>query len=155
MQTSPVVGLRLLNRLAQQSSRVAVQRAIAHLPRVEDRLLALFLHLAERWGRVGNGGVILPVSLTHATLGRLVGARRPTVSLALKELTSEGLVARRDDGAWVVSHASRTTLAALAQPPAPPPKLTILASAPVHTVRREHGRIEVSVAEGPIARLLD
>jgi len=100
----------LLSRATQQMSRLALQRAIAHLPRVEDRLLALFWHLAERWGRVGKTGVIIPLSLTHTVLGRLVGARRPTISLALKELEQRGLLARREDGSWVVGVESLATL---------------------------------------------
>jgi CRP/FNR family cyclic AMP-dependent transcriptional regulator len=67
---------------------------------VDRRLLALFWHLAERWGRVVPGGVHLPLRLTHRILGQLVGARRPTVSAALTELVSEGEVARRADGTW-------------------------------------------------------
>lgn len=106
----PRLVLELLSRAAQQTSRLSLQRAIAHLPRVEDRLLALFWHLAERWGRVGRSGVIVPLSLTHTMLGRLVGARRPTVSLALKELEQRGTLARRDDGSWVVGLESLSSL---------------------------------------------
>jgi Crp-like helix-turn-helix protein len=52
----------------------------------------------------------VPIALTHATLGRLIGARRPTVSLALKDLASRGLLERRSDGAWILSHAARGIL---------------------------------------------
>jgi CRP/FNR family transcriptional regulator, cyclic AMP receptor protein len=88
-----VAGLHA--RTAEQIERVAVQLAICQLPRVEDRLLALFWLLAEQWGRVTPGGTVLPLALTHETLGALVGARRPTVTLALGELSDRGAVLRQ------------------------------------------------------------
>lgn len=51
-------------------------------------------HLADRWGRVTPDGVIVPLKLTHEALGRLVGAQRPTVTLALGELVASGRVTR-------------------------------------------------------------
>jgi CRP-like cAMP-binding protein len=88
-----VAGLH--TRTAEQVERVAVQLAICQLPRVEDRLLALLWLLAESWGRVTPNGTALPVALTHETLGALVGARRPTVTLALGELTDRGAILRQ------------------------------------------------------------
>ncbi len=76
--------------------------AVAVLPRVEDRLLALLGHLAERWGTVSLDGLVLDLPLTHEALGRLVGARRPTVSLAIAELAAHGRVVRRGDGRWLL-----------------------------------------------------
>ena len=58
-------------------------QAISQLVRVDRRLLALFWHLAERWGRVTGDGVLVPLTLSHRMLSQLVGARRPTVSTAL------------------------------------------------------------------------
>jgi CRP-like cAMP-binding protein len=102
----PGLGAVLIRRLARQEARQATHRAIAQLPRVEQRVVALFWHLAERWGRVTSDGVALPLALTHETIGRLVGARRPTVSLALKELSASGAVRRRSTGAWLLDRAS-------------------------------------------------
>ncbi len=102
LEAWPAVTARLLARATRQTSTLALQRAISQLPRVDQRLLALFWHLAERWGRVGRDGIVVRLALTHETLGRMVGARRPTVSLALKELATSGTVVRRLDGAWVL-----------------------------------------------------
>jgi hypothetical protein len=85
----------LHTRSAEQIERIAVQLAICQLPRVEDRLLALLWLLAETWGRVTPSGTTLPLTLTHETLGALVGARRPTVTLALGELSERGAVVRQ------------------------------------------------------------
>jgi len=102
LEAWPEITARLLARATRQTSNLAIQRAISQLPRVDQRLLALFWHLAERWGRVGRDGIVVRLALTHETLGRMVGARRPTVSLALKELATAGTVVRRLDGAWVL-----------------------------------------------------
>ena len=102
-----VAGLHA--RTADQIERVAVQLAICQLPRVEDRLLALFWLLAEQWGRVTPGGTVLPLALTHETLGALVGARRPTVTLALGELSDRGAVLRQGRAWLLVEPLSRPT----------------------------------------------
>jgi hypothetical protein len=104
LRTWPGVGRVLLERAARREIRLSTHRAIAQLSRVDQRLLAFVAHIAERWGRVGANGVVVPIHLTHETLGRLIGARRPTVSLALKELAADGLLRRRDDGAWLLSY---------------------------------------------------
>ena len=108
----PGVGRVLLDRSARREARLAIHRAIAQLPRVDQRLLALFAHMAERWGRVGAAGVVIPLQLTHETLGRLIGARRPTVSLALKELAGDGLLERRNDGSWLLRYEAMERLGA-------------------------------------------
>jgi CRP/FNR family cyclic AMP-dependent transcriptional regulator len=104
LRTWPGVGRVLLDRSAKREERLSTHRAIAQLPRVDQRLLAFFAHLAERWGRVAASGVVMPLHLTHETLGRLIGARRPTVSLALKDLATEELLQRRNDGTWLLRY---------------------------------------------------
>jgi CRP/FNR family transcriptional regulator, cyclic AMP receptor protein len=114
----PGVGTVLLDRATRREVRLSMHRAIAQLPRVDQRLLAFFAHLAERWGRVAATGVVLPIQLTHETLGRLIGARRPTVSLALKDLASDGLLRRREDGAWLLGYEAFDRLGAESAIPA-------------------------------------
>jgi CRP/FNR family transcriptional regulator, cyclic AMP receptor protein len=110
----PALSSRLIERAARQAARAAQQRAISQLPRVELRIRALLWHLAERWGRVGASGVVVPLELTHTAVGRLVGARRSTVTLALGELSREGSVFRRADGAWVLRADSNPSAASIA-----------------------------------------
>ncbi len=120
LERTPPIAARLLLRAARQVSRLAVLRGVSQLPRVEQRLLALFWLLAERWGRVTPGGVVLPIALTHETLGRMVGARRPTVSLALKELAQEACVLRQGDGSWLLEPDALERLEPAASPFSPP-----------------------------------
>jgi CRP/FNR family transcriptional regulator, cyclic AMP receptor protein len=97
----PSIATALHARHVRRARSLAFQRAIAQLPRVDDRMLVLLWSLAERWGRVSREGVRVPVGLPHRTLATLVGARRPSVTTALTGLMRDGLVERTDDG-WLL-----------------------------------------------------
>ena len=75
--------------------------AVTRLNRVDVRLLVTLWFPAERWGRVTAEGVLLPLRLTHQILAQLIGARRPSVTTAVGELTAAGLGSRSPDGSWV------------------------------------------------------
>jgi CRP-like cAMP-binding protein len=107
----PHLTVAIQQRLCDEATSAAVLAAIGHLPRVEQRVLGLLWHLADRFGRVGQDGMIIDLPLTHAELGRLVGARRPTVTLALQDLRSAGQLERRDEGSWWLAEGSRAKLA--------------------------------------------
>lgn len=96
----PLIGC-LVGRALERSRNLSVNMAIVHQARVNVRLHMLFWHLADRWGRVGMEGVILPLSLTHSVLADLVAARRPTVTTSLAELAHDGLVCPHGDG-WLL-----------------------------------------------------
>jgi CRP/FNR family transcriptional regulator, cyclic AMP receptor protein len=98
----PEVFASLIERASRRAERLVVMQAIAHLTRVDDRLLALMWCLAERWGRVVPGGVLVSLRLPHRTLAGMVGARRPSVTTALGQLMARGAIERRADGAWVL-----------------------------------------------------
>lgn len=98
----PALLAAFARRLFESQHEEHTRAAICAMPRVEDRILALLCHLALRWGRVTPDGVTLRLPITHEALGALIGARRPTVSLALMALIREQLVQRRDDGIWLL-----------------------------------------------------
>ena len=52
----PGLALGLMEQAGRQLTRAAVLAAIAQLPRVEDRLEAVFWDLADRWGHVTPHG---------------------------------------------------------------------------------------------------
>jgi CRP/FNR family transcriptional regulator, cyclic AMP receptor protein len=98
----PEIVAALFGRLAAQEERREIHRAVSQLPRVEDRVHALLWLLAERWGNVTPDGVVLRLHLTHELIGQLVGAKRPTVSLALKQLEERASIHRGPDG-WLLA----------------------------------------------------
>jgi CRP-like cAMP-binding protein len=97
----PELHRNLLARFADQNEQLGTQLALCQLPRVEDRLLGMLWLLAESWGKVTSAGTLLPLHFTHEALGAMVGARRPTVTLALGELADSGAVVQRDGG-WLL-----------------------------------------------------
>lgn len=97
----PALVDSLMRRAIHRSRWLSFQLAISQVTRVDGRLLMLFWQLAERWGKVGPDGVRLPLRLTHQTLGKLVGARRPSVTTALSGLARAQLVERTSYG-WLL-----------------------------------------------------
>ena len=100
----PEIFAQLVERAARRAERLVLMQAIGHLTRVDDRLLALLWCLAERWGRVVPEGVLVNLRLPHRTLAGMVGARRPSVTTALGQLTARGALERRADGGWILHH---------------------------------------------------
>ena len=76
--------------------------AMLHLPRIEDRLIALFSDLAERFGHMATDGILIDLPLTHEILGGLVASRRSTVTLALQALASKGVIERFEGNRWKI-----------------------------------------------------
>ncbi|HEY7121086.1 MAG TPA: Crp/Fnr family transcriptional regulator [Solirubrobacterales bacterium] len=99
----PELNAALLDRLTLRTRSLAIHAATENMRGLEDRLLALFWHLAERWGRRTKGAVIVPIRLTHETLSLLVGARRPSVTTALGALAERDLLVRQENGEWQLS----------------------------------------------------
>ncbi len=110
----PSLLVAVHERLEAQREYLAIQGLIAHVARAEHRVLLQLWHLADRWGRVTKNGTLLPLSLTHELLGRLVAARRPTVTLALAALESQGLIRRADGSAWLLTPAAEAAVLAIA-----------------------------------------
>jgi|tagenome__1003787_1003787.scaffolds.fasta_scaffold20615372_2 CRP/FNR family cyclic AMP-dependent transcriptional regulator len=92
----------LMAGAVRRAQALAIVLAVSHLRRVDVRLLVMMWYLADRWGKVTPDGVRVPLRLTHQTLGRLVGAQRPSVTTALKALADEGRLTRSPDGTWML-----------------------------------------------------
>lgn len=120
----PEITANLADRAALRVHRMALSAAIHGVRRVDERLLSTFWCYADRWGRVTPEGVVLDLQLTHRLLAALVGARRPSVTLALKALQEGGALSRRRDQSWLL-HGERprwlapAAMRALAERPAP------------------------------------
>jgi CRP-like cAMP-binding protein len=98
----PEVTDAICARLVDRARWLALQLAISRVRRVEDRVLVLLWHLADRWGRVQpDGTIVCPVPLTHQLVAGMISAQRPTVSTSFARLASEGRIAKHPDG-WTL-----------------------------------------------------
>lgn len=98
----PQILARIALRAVWRTHGLALNLAISNQGRIENRLLLLFWHLAQRWGRVSSDGVRLDLPLTHEMLAKLIGARRPTVTNALGLLRDRNLLVRSEDRSWLL-----------------------------------------------------
>jgi CRP-like cAMP-binding protein len=99
----PTVTACLIGRTLRRSRLLGILLAVSAMPRLDERLLTLLWALADRWGRVGHEGTAVALPLTHATMARLVGAQRPSVTSALRTLEDRGFLARPSAGpGWVL-----------------------------------------------------
>lgn len=98
----PQIVHGILRRAIERSHGLALDVAIHSLQHIELRLLVLFWHLADRFGRVTSEGTIVPLRLSHSDIAELIGSQRPSVSVRLSELVKRGVLARRTDRSWVL-----------------------------------------------------
>jgi DNA-binding transcriptional ArsR family regulator len=102
----PTITSLIVSRAVQRARYLTLTHAVTHLPRAYVRLLILFWLLAERWGTVGTEGVSVTLPLTHEVLATLIGAHRPTVTIALQRLTRAGLLIRERPDRWLLTNAA-------------------------------------------------
>lgn len=98
----PTMAGLLVERTMCRARNLAVHWAIANTVGLETRILMLFRHLAERWGKVTTEGVAVPLAITHQMVADLVGARRPSATTAIVRLADRGRLTRMADGGWLL-----------------------------------------------------
>lgn len=94
----PGVVAELMSRALSQSRALALHRAVGGHAGLARRVHLLLWLLADHWGRVRPEGVEIPFRLSQQLIGQLVGARRPSVSEAMRLLVQAGLLERRAGG---------------------------------------------------------
>jgi hypothetical protein len=98
----PEISGAISRRLMQRTHWLAFHLAVCGLRRVDERLLMVLWHFADRWGTVTPHGVRIDVRLTHEVLAAVTGARRPSVTTALGRLTDQGRIAPRPRSRWLL-----------------------------------------------------
>lgn len=98
----PEIQAAIARRLMQRTHWLAFHLAVCGLRRIDDRLLSVLWHFADRWGTVTPDGVRVEVRLTHELLARVVGARRPSVTTALRRMTEAGSVRSLARSRWLL-----------------------------------------------------
>jgi len=103
----PALTSEILARASRRARWLTARMAICQQIHVRDRILYLFSRLAIRWGTTDAGAAIVPVPITHEQIAKLIGAQRPSVTIAVGELAGEGLLTRLSDRTWRIrSHGS-------------------------------------------------
>jgi hypothetical protein len=109
----PEISAALMDRIVQRARWLAFQLAVCHVVRVDTRLLLMFWHFADRWGRMTAEGARVSLPVTHSVLASVVGARRPSVTTALGRLQDDGLIERLPQGSWLLHGAPPADFARL------------------------------------------
>ncbi len=99
----PELVVAFTSRLLRRAEASHYLRAISHLTRVDDKLLATLWHIAGSYGRVTADGVAIPFRLTHEVLGEMLGAQRPSVTHAMGQLHQRHEVVRTTDGRYLLT----------------------------------------------------
>jgi CRP-like cAMP-binding protein len=113
MAAWPEVFAALARRQITRTRRLILQACILSLPRVEDRLELMLWRLAEQFGTMTREGLAVQLPFTHRQLAEMVGARRPTISGAVKSLAAEGRIRQPGRRQWLLP---RDQLARLSAP---------------------------------------
>lgn len=101
----PELHVALSGRVLVRTRQLALQSAINSLPRIEQRLELTLWQLAYRFGCVTPQGTALKLPITHAQLAEIVGAQRPSVSVALARLREHGrLASTQRNGYLLLGH---------------------------------------------------
>jgi CRP/FNR family cyclic AMP-dependent transcriptional regulator len=98
----PQVSATIVDRALIRARWLSFHLAVCHVVGIEKRLMILFWHLADRWGKVTTEGVRIDLPLSHGMIAKLVGSRRPTVTTAMGKLRDDGRILRPDEGSWLL-----------------------------------------------------
>ena len=98
----PQLTVNFSGRLLRWARSATYLMVVSHLPRVEDRVHATLWHLGSNWGKVTPNGVCIPFRLTHEVLGEIVGAHRPSVTVAMQTLQARDQLTRNAEGNYVL-----------------------------------------------------
>ncbi len=99
----PEISAAVARRLMLRVHWLSFHLAVCHMRRVDDRLLLVLWHFADRWGRVTPEGIQIDLPLTHSLLALVVGARRPSVTAAVGALSEAGRIESRPKSRWLLT----------------------------------------------------
>lgn len=109
----PEIAAAVARRIMLRVHWLSFHLAVCHMRRVDDRLLMVLWHFADRWGRVTPNGVEIAVPLSHRLLAAVVGAHRPSVTVAVHSLTAAGRLEPQRRSRWLLRGEPPTELRTL------------------------------------------
>jgi CRP/FNR family transcriptional regulator len=90
----PALGAHLLRLLSLRLERAHRRLDVHRATGARERLLRLLEVLSDYHGQVRDEEVWMPLPITQAELGEMVGLARETVARAMTELEQEGVIRR-------------------------------------------------------------
>jgi CRP-like cAMP-binding protein len=99
----PALAGAIASRSTRRGRVLAALALTRRMRRIDERLVFIFALFAERWGRVRPEGIYLSLPVTHELLGRIVGARRQSVTTALGDLRARGIITALTEGKWLLA----------------------------------------------------
>lgn len=105
LRDEPRLVQDLLARATRTTHWLFAKALVISSPSIEERLVLLFALFGERWGKVRPEGIWIELPLTHALIALLCGARRPSVSVALRSLEERGILMRNSRLGWLLRRA--------------------------------------------------
>jgi len=100
-RASPSAGTAITAQIGGRLKQIEARAEDLAFRTVQQRVAHILLQLSGEFGQPVSRSVRITLRLTHAQLAALVGASRPTVSLALGQLEEAGLIVR-EDGNWII-----------------------------------------------------
>jgi CRP/FNR family transcriptional regulator, cyclic AMP receptor protein len=94
----PALAVGIIEGLAFKGRCYSALAQMLGTRSVTERLAHLLLHLAELYGVKEEGGTLIAAAFTHADLAHMVGATRQWVTISLKRLQAQDIVACRKSG---------------------------------------------------------
>jgi len=107
-QHYPELAQHILNLLSIRLERAHRRLDVTRLADARTRLLALLYVMADHQGESCGSEIWMPLSLTQAELGQMIGLARETVARILTQLAREGAIRREGRrGLWLLPDAGR------------------------------------------------
>ena len=91
----PTLALGVIEGLAFKGKCYSTLAQMLGTRSITERLAHLLLHLADLYGVAEEDGTVIAATFTHADLAHMVGATRQWVTISLKRLAEQGVVATR------------------------------------------------------------
>lgn len=100
-QLYPQLAAHLFSLLCDRLERAHIRLDMMHTSSARDRLLRMLQVIGDYHGRPAGEELWIPIRVTQAELGEMVGLARETVARSLAVLEADGLVRRGRQGLWL------------------------------------------------------
>ena len=91
----PALGIGIIEGLSFKGKCYSAVAQMLGTRSIFERLAHILLHLADLYGEEEAGRIVIAAAFTHADLAHLVGGTRQWVTIGLKRLAAQGIIAKQ------------------------------------------------------------